>query len=104
MRSPGGRLHRWGYIVRVASRSPGAWVVKLPDEPTRLVRTINDRAAPELRFEGGRLEAKAVNVYRNAWGHRRGDVYIRMVPYDNHPQKEEHDVHQEPGSDRAAEG
>ncbi len=80
MRRKNGRLWDWAFIVRQAQSHPNAWVVRLPDEPARLVRTIRERSAPELRLEGGVLEATIRNEYRDSLGRRRGDIYIRFVP------------------------
>lgn len=79
-RSKGGRLWRWGEIVAECRALPGAWAVRLPNEPRRLLRTIRERSAPELRLDDGKLEAVIRNQYRDEMGRLRGDIYIRFTP------------------------
>jgi hypothetical protein len=82
MRSPSGRYWDWAQIVAQCRARPGSWVVRLPNEPARLVRTIRDRSAPELHLDDGVIEVVIQNEYRDEWGGRRGDLYLRFAPRD----------------------
>jgi len=79
-RSPSGRYHNWEQIVATLRLTPGVWALRLVNQPTRLARTVNDRSAPALRIEDGRIEAKIVNSYTDSDNRRRGDVYLRYMP------------------------
>jgi hypothetical protein len=77
-RSSSGRYRRWDVIVRTLRAHPGVWAVRLTDEPARLVRTVRERAAPELHLDDGVVEARLVNGYVDTAGRRKGDVYLRF--------------------------
>jgi hypothetical protein len=80
MRRKNGRYWDWEQIVRLARSHPGSWVVRLPNEPARVVRTIRNRSAPELRLDDGVLEAIIRNEYRDRLGRQRGDIFVRFMP------------------------
>lgn len=79
-RSASGRYILWSHVVAEARKHPGAWVVRLVDQPQRLLYNVRHRAHPDLRLEDGVLEATIVNTYRSPMGAKRGDVYLRFTP------------------------
>lgn len=88
MRSPSGRYWGWGGIVAQARSHPGSWVVRLPNVPSRLERTVRERSAPELHLSDGVIEADLRNSYLDAYGARKGDLYLRFVPTPIDSQRE----------------
>lgn len=52
----------------------------LNDVPARVVRTVENRSAPELHMPDGRVEAALLHPYTDTMGRRRGDVYLRYTP------------------------
>src|SRR5688572_17411455 len=109
MRSPSGRYWEWDQIVRQCRARPGSWIVRLPNEPARLVRTVRDRSAPELHLDDGVIEVQIKNEYRDEWGRKRGDLYLRFVPHGRvesdatYPGEDPHDP-AKPGHDDPAQG
>lgn len=82
-RSSSGRYRDWGVIIQMLRVHPNTWAVRLTDEPARLVRTVRERAAPELHLADGVVEARLVNSYTDTTGHRKGDVYLRFRSNDD---------------------
>jgi hypothetical protein len=80
-RSSSGRFYDWETIINQLRARPGVWLVRLPDRPARLVRSIQEKSAPELHITDGTIEAQIVNEYTDAKGTRRGDVYVRYIPH-----------------------
>lgn len=56
------------------------WVVKLPNERSRLVGTVRNKLHPSLRLDDGELQARALHQHRGEDGSVHGDIYIRFVP------------------------
>lgn len=79
-RSETGRYRDWDAIIAQLRTRPGEWVVRLPNEPRRLVRTVRFKQAPELHLTDGVIEVDIVNEYTDDRGIRRGDVHLRFNP------------------------
>jgi hypothetical protein len=57
--------------------------VRLGNERVRLLQIVKHRRHRSLRITGGRIEARAINIYTDEMGVRRGDVYLRYIE-ENH--------------------
>jgi len=77
--TPSGRYYRWRKIIAYCRRNPG-WHRLLPNVPARVVKTVRLRRSPELRVDGGHLEAYIQHQYQDPNGVQRGDVYLRWTP------------------------
>ena len=80
-RSPSGRYIDWPVIVEAARRKPGWWVLRYNDVSQSVARAIDNRSTAALRLEDGKLEAEMINRYVDEHGLRRGDMYVRYIPY-----------------------
>lgn len=78
-RSPSGRYTDWSAVVRRLRRAPGRRERTFVNVPVSVARTIRQRRHPDLRFEGGHLEAEVLNEYVDDVGTKRGDVYVTYI-------------------------
>lgn len=60
--------------------------MRLSNERVRLLQTVRHRRHRALHIQGGRIEARAINIYTDEMGVRRGDVYLRYIE-ENHDQE-----------------
>lgn len=69
----------WPALVAKLRRRPGRWVLALADVPASTEKLVRLRRHPALRLEGETVLASMRNVYTDSDGHRRGDVYLKIV-------------------------
>lgn len=86
-RSPSGRYIRWQPIIDKLSWAPESWCYRLIDEPVRIARNIEERSSPALHLpEPWRIQTRIVNPYVDAYGIRRGDIWLRLTKLSSLPE------------------
>ena len=82
--SQSGRYYDWDGIVAELWKTPGQWRRMLPDVPAKVAKHVRLRRSPALRLDDARVEAEARFVYVDREGHKRGDIYLRLVVVSPH--------------------
>lgn len=92
----------WEAVVAKTRRRPLVWLPLFPDHPADLVEAINRRRSSKLRLEDGRLEATAINRYRQPGFPERGDIWVRWIPLTTRTTRKDHHGREEDDSSSPA--